>query len=204
MDRFTLAAPASVFREQEVIAAGHALVERFNRDDPEIRLALFCGRGLRKRLDALQQEDPAGYVHFTELHEGKGHWMNLEDRKAIPWMEKFTRTPLPDRVVWFQDDVTRLAFYWLAVPPGQPKAGQQVTAVRQGQTVTLAGKGVPTVTVLLNDAMLDLDQPVTIKDGERNLFEGRLTRTIATLARTLAERADTNLTFSASTTVTLP
>ena len=157
-----------------------------------------------KRLDALQQEDPAGYVHFTELHEGKGHWMNLEDRKAIPWMEKFTRTPLPDRVVWFQDDVTRLAFYWLAVPPGQPKAGQQVTAVRQGQTVTLAGKGVPTVTVLLNDAMLDLDQPVTIKDGERNLFEGRLTRTIATLARTLAERADTNLTFSASTTVTLP
>jgi len=37
-----------------------------------------------KKLDDLQRRDPSGYAHFTELHTGKGHWMDLEDRKAIP------------------------------------------------------------------------------------------------------------------------
>ncbi|HWB60910.1 MAG TPA: hypothetical protein VG733_15545, partial [Chthoniobacteraceae bacterium] len=43
-----------------------------------------------KKLDALQHDDPQGYIHFTELHAGKGHWMDLEDKKAVPWMEKYT------------------------------------------------------------------------------------------------------------------
>jgi hypothetical protein len=157
-----------------------------------------------KRLDALQAEDPQGYVHFTELHAGKGHWMDLEDRKAIPWMEKFTRVPLPERVVWFQDDATHDRCYWLEVPPGQPKAGQEIIAQRQGQAVTISGKGAPKATVLLNDAMLNLDEPVAVRAGDQALFEGRRPRTIATLARTLGERGDTNLTFSAEATVTLP
>ena len=71
-----------------------------------------------KKLDDLQKTDPAGYIHEVELHAGKAHWMDLEDRKAVAWMEKYTRNPLPDKIVWFQDDVTHDRFYWLAIPPG--------------------------------------------------------------------------------------
>jgi hypothetical protein len=157
-----------------------------------------------RKLDTLQHDDPLGYVHFTELHEGKSHWMNLEDRKAIPWMEKFTRTPLLDKIVWHQSTVTHTRLYWLAAPPDQIKAGQEILAQRIGQTITLLSSNVPAVTLLLNDAMLDLDRPVTVGTGGTNLYASRLPRTIATLARTLAERGDTNLAFSAEMRVALP
>lgn len=156
------------------------------------------------KLDDLQRADPEGYIHFTKLHAGKGHWMDLEDRNAVPWMEKFARNTLPKRVVWFQDDVTHTTFYWLAVPENQPKAGQEVEATREGQLVNIQGKGVRQVTVFLNDRMLDLDQPVEIRHAGKAVFAGRLTRSIAALSQTLESRGDTNLMFSARVTVSIP
>ena len=158
-----------------------------------------------QKLDALQQLDPQGYVHFTEVHAGKGHWMDLEDRKAIPWMEKYTRQPLPDKIVWRQDDVTHDRFYWIEVPRSQAAGGQEITAQRRGQTISLsASAGVRAVTVLLNDAMVDLDQAVTVEVQGKPLFTGRLPRTPATLERTLAGRGDPSAMFSAEVTVSLP
>ncbi len=158
-----------------------------------------------QKLDALQKIDPQGYPHFTEVHPNKGHWMDLEDRKAIPWMEKYTRQLLADKIVWLQDDVTHDRFYWLEVPPAQAAAGQEITAHRHGQTISLtASPGVRSVTVLLNDAMLDLDQPVTVEANGKPLFSGPLPRTPATLERTLASRGDPTAMFSAEVTVTLP
>jgi len=155
-----------------------------------------------RELDALQQADTTGYPHFTKLHEGKGHWMDLQDRQAIPWMEKSSRVPLPDKVVWHQSPRTHRRFYWLAVPEARP--GQDIVAQRTGQTVTLAATNTAAVTVLLNDAMVNLDQPVVVRGTGGPLFSNRVARTIATLGRTLAERGDTNLVFSAEVTVTLP
>lgn len=157
-----------------------------------------------KKLDALQLADTQGYVHFTELHAGKGHWMDLQDRQAIPWMERFTRHPLPEKIVWYQDDVTHTRCYWLARPADEVKAGQLLVAERDGQVITLTATNVHTVTVLLNDALLNLDQPVVIRSSGQTLFSNRVTRTIARLATTLEERGDTNLAFSAAVTVTLP
>ncbi len=157
-----------------------------------------------RKLDTLEQGDPAGYIHFTELHAGKGHWMDLKDRKAIPWMERFTRDPLPNKMVWYQDGVTHCTSYWLARPANEVKARQTLLAERAGQVITLTGTRVHTVTVLLNDAMLDLDQPVVIRSGGQTLFSNLVSRTVSRLAETLAERGDPNLAFSAAVTVTLP
>lgn len=64
-----------------------------------------------KKLDQLQSGDSEGYVHETHVVKGKPHWMNLEDAAAVPWMAKFTRNPLPQRVVWQQGDVMHNYFY---------------------------------------------------------------------------------------------
>ena len=48
------------------------------------------GKEYGEQLDKLQKDDPKGYEHFVKIHEGKGHWMNLEDKAALPWMAKFT------------------------------------------------------------------------------------------------------------------
>lgn len=158
-----------------------------------------------RKLDALQKADPGGYVHFTELHAGKPHWMDMQDRKAIPWMEKFTRNPLPGKIVWRQDDVTHHRFYWLALPPGTAKAGQEIFAERQGAVLNVTkSSGVTNLIVRLNDAMTPLDQPVTIRSGTATLFSGAVARTIGVLARTLGERGDPRLVFSAEVLVKLP
>jgi len=156
-----------------------------------------------KKLDTLRAADPGGYEHLTDLPAGKGHWMDMEDRKAIPWMEKFNRQPLPDKIVWLQDDITHDRAYWLAVPVGKASKDQTITATRAGQTVTL-DTTVPEVIVHWNDLMADLDQPVTIKSGDKTLFSGIVPRTIGNLHHTLAERADPDLMFSAEVTVKLP
>ncbi|MFM1801014.1 MAG: hypothetical protein RJA81_366, partial [Planctomycetota bacterium] len=43
------------------------------------------------KLEDLQTKDREGYPHFVKIYEGKGHWMDGEDKVAIPWLEKFSR-----------------------------------------------------------------------------------------------------------------
>jgi predicted esterase len=154
-----------------------------------------------KQLDDLQKADPKGYAHFVHVHEGRGHWMNMEDREAIPWMEKFTRNPLPEKVVWHQSGRVHERFYWLSVPKAEAKPGQHIIAERSGQNITVTATSNPHVTILLNDAMLDLDQPVTVTFNGTALPPCSATRTLAVIRRTLHERGDPHLTFSAEITV---
>ncbi len=150
-----------------------------------------------RKLDALEKADPGGYAHFTEVHKGKGHWMDLEDRKAIPWMERFTRNPLPEKIVWHQDPVKHTHFYWLAVAPEAAHEGLDITATRKGQTITLQSGNAGDVTVLLNDVMLNLDEAVTVTSGGKVIFNAQAGRKIEGIRRTIAERGDPRLVFSA-------
>jgi poly(3-hydroxybutyrate) depolymerase len=153
-----------------------------------------------KKLDALQQGDPVGYVHVVKLHAGKGHWMGREDAEAVPWMAEHLRDSNPRKVVWRQSTVTHGQFYWLANP--EPKAGVEVTASVEGQQVVIEAKGVDRLTVRLSERLVDLSQPVTVVWNGAKRFEGVLPRTIGTVAKTLDERGDPNLTFTAELEIT--
>ena len=56
---------------------------------------------------------------------------------------------------------------------------------------------------MVNDEMLDLDQPVEIIVGDRTVFSGKIPRTIGTLAKSLDERGDPAMLFSGSVGVPL-
>jgi hypothetical protein len=155
-------------------------------------------------LDTLEAMDPDGYAHEVEVHAGKGHWMDLEDAVAVPWMAEFTREPLPHRVVWLQDDVPHERFYWLAVPAGEEVKATKVVANCDAQDITLEVDGMPNLKVRLSDELVDLDQPISVKAGSATLFSGAAPRTIGTLAVTLAERGDPKLVFPAEVTVEIP
>ena len=156
-----------------------------------------------KKLDALQQADPKGYVHWVVLHPGRAHWMNLEDAEALPWMMRFTRDPLPSKVVWMQNGVTHDRLYWLATPAGQAKGGQLAVVTHHGQAfdVQKVDGGLRTLTVLMNDRLVDLDRPVTIAMNGKTLFAGTPKRTVAEMQQTLAARGDPDGVFSASATI---
>jgi poly(3-hydroxybutyrate) depolymerase len=154
----------------------------------------------KQKLAALAAADPGGYPHVVEIHEGKGHWMDLADAVALPWMARNARNIRPERVTWLQDDVTHRRLYWLAVD--EPKAGARLDVRRDGQVFTiLDAKDVAKVRIRLDDSMCDLSKEVVVRrkdgDGERELFRGVPQRTIATIAATLGERDDTKAVYPA-------
>lgn len=151
----------------------------------------------KDQLSELKADDPGGYTHWVEIHADKGHWMDREDAAAIPWMMKFTRRTAPNRVVWKQDDVTHDQFYWLAVPPGTAKPRSLVVARVDGQVVTIEESDVTQLIIRLRDDLLDLDRPVTVRFDGQTLFKGHAPRTSATIARTLEERDDPGLVWTA-------
>jgi poly(3-hydroxybutyrate) depolymerase len=167
--------------------------------------------GVAKRwgetLATLAQTDPGAYPHAVHLVPGKGHWMDREDAAAVPWMAAHERDLRPERIVWLQDDVVHPRFYWLAV--GDPKARARIVASREGQRISVddwTPQG--ELRIRLDDDMLDLAEEVVVTtpgaDGGpgREVFRGRVPRTIETIVRTLLERDDPEGIFCAEIVLT--
>jgi hypothetical protein len=160
-------------------------------------------RDWKAALADLALKDPGGYPHEVTIFEENGHWMERKDAVAVPWMAKHTRNLRPEKIVWLQDDVTSPRFYWLANP--EPKQGQRVVARRSGQTIDIdEASGVTRLVIRLDDAMLDLDRPVSVRVAGQNVFEGIVARSPATLRRTLEERGDPRGMFAAELEVVIP
>ena len=169
-------------------------------------------RSWKTTLADLAAKDPSGYTHEVTIYEENGHWMDRKDAVAVPWMAKFSRNLRPERIVWLQDDVTSPRFYWLANP--DPKGGQRVVAERKGQTITIleaSGFGTSTsakLAIRFDSTMVDLTKPVVVRTGpdlgSTTLFEGVAPATIATMAKTLAERSDPSAIFPAEVVVEVP
>jgi hypothetical protein len=157
-----------------------------------------------EQLAKLRKEDPRGYENFVRIREGKGHWMNLEDKEALPWLAKFDRNPVPDRVVWKQTGTPHDRSYWLAVPKGKAKGGSLVVVERAANKITITkAEDVERLVIRLDDRMIPFQGPVVVEQAGKILHSAPVTRTIATLAKTLADRGDPKLMFDAEVEVIL-
>ncbi|GAB3775642.1 hypothetical protein GCM10028818_20040 [Spirosoma horti] len=152
-------------------------------------------------LDSLQTADPGGYKHLVQLHEGRSHWMQREDTVAVPWMRQFRRNPIPDKVVWKQDDRLLPDFYWLAAPESQRKADWEAIVSYKGNTIRIEKNDYDTLCIRLNDKMMNLDKPVEVLYDGKRIFNAKVTRTPATLRQTITGRHDPGLIFSAEITI---
>ncbi|MCU0702470.1 MAG: hypothetical protein MUF18_00575 [Fimbriiglobus sp.] len=151
-----------------------------------------------------RKDDPSGYEQFVKIHEGKGHWMELEDKAALPWMAKFTRDPAPAKVVWKQTGTPHDRSYWLAVPAKEAKVDSLVVATRDKQSVEVTtAEKVETLIVRFDDRFADLDKPVTVTHAGKQVYTGVASRTVAVMAKTLAGRGDPELVFDAEVQVKL-
>lgn len=149
-------------------------------------------------MQALQNADPDGYVHRSKIYEGLGHWMNRKDAEAVPWMAEFQRNTWPKKVVWFQDDITHDRFYWLKIPDKTAaKAGQQLTATVDGQNIRLDGDVPAGTSLLLSDALLDLDRELTVFIQGKPLPSKKIPRTAGSIRQSLEERLDLPATATA-------
>jgi hypothetical protein len=153
----------------------------------------------------LHDADPGGYTFRDIEHYGQGRFIN--DKSTVGWLSRFTRDPYPDRVVWEQNGPVRASsnplrhtFYYLAIDPDEAFDGSgpdTITAVLDPETnsVALRVDGYDHVRLRLNDAMLDLDRPVTVRVNGRVAVRGTVVRSEATLEATLLERGDRRYMF---------
>jgi hypothetical protein len=156
-----------------------------------------------KELDELQAKDPEGYIHSGHIVPGKPHWMDGEDRAAVPWMAKYTRNPYPNKVVWVQGDVNKEYFYWLGIPLSEAKKGSKLIADIDGNTINIGDCDYSKVRIYLNEKMVDLSQPVKVVHEGNTLFEGTLTPSDALRKKTLYARNDFSYSFPCMVEVTL-
>lgn len=148
-------------------------------------------REWKKKLAELKEADPDGYDHEVVIHERHGHWMQRDDAVAVPWMSKFTREPFPNKVVWYQSGVTHDRYYWLAVNEENKKGGSHVVVVRDGQNFAIEkAEGLNSLTIRFNDQMIDFDQPVVVTWNDKEVFNGKVDRTLGVVAATIADRGD--------------
>jgi hypothetical protein len=147
-----------------------------------------------KKIQALQDADPGFYKYHAQVHEGKPHWMDLEDKVALPWMAAFTRSPHPRKVVWLQDGAgirTQPQSYWVGRPDRRDSLLKaSITAEIKGQDVNVLGTNLDSVAVFLNDSLVDLDKPVAFYWKGAKVGEGLVPRTAANLYLSSEARGD--------------
>jgi poly(3-hydroxybutyrate) depolymerase len=150
-----------------------------------------------EKLDELQKNDPEGYIHDVQIHDGMGHWMQRKDTVAIEWMAQFNRNAYPEKVVWKQSSVTHNRFYWLAVPGETAVKDAEVIATRNGQTIKIERANmVDTLIINLNGDMLDLDNKVTVEYNGQTIYNDIPKRCVSTIWQSLNNRNDLKQFFS--------
>lgn len=148
-----------------------------------------------KRLDSLSSKDVGAYLHDTHVFPGMPHWMYQKDTIAVPWMSKFKRNPLPQKLVWVQDDVLSERFYWLGVPKGRAKNKATVEAAIDGNTIRVTKNDNEILYIYLTDRLMDLNKKVIVIYKEKQIFKGILPRDASVIKET-ALRMDKDLIFN--------
>jgi hypothetical protein len=121
--------------------------------------------------------------------------MNKEDTVAVSWLASFRRNTTPEKIVWKQDDVHHLNFYWLAVPKGSVQTGGEIITFYAGNRISIEKNYADTIYVRLNDAMVNLDRPIELSYEGRSIFNGKVKRNAGIIYKTVLERKDPGLVF---------
>ena len=152
-------------------------------------------------MDSLQRQYPKGYVHETHILEGKGHWMDGEDAAALPWMQQFVRNPYPHNITWRQEEVVQERFYWLVAPANELSQGKEVRLLVKGNTIEVSQCDYSSLTLYLNDEIVNLDKKVKVKINGKTVFSGKVERREEVMRESVGRFSDPAYCFVARLTV---
>lgn len=131
---------------------------------------------------------------------------------SIAWLDRHARNPQPDRVIWdrttsaprsaaglWGNTMHGKQHYWLDVSGLEPGSPEIIARVDRAKNLVVLETLGQTVRLLLNDSMLDLDEPVIVElDGTRRQIQVK--RSLNTMVKTLQQRGDPSHMYVASIT----
>jgi pimeloyl-ACP methyl ester carboxylesterase len=150
-------------------------------------------------IQKLRGELPDAYPVTMEFKPGFGH-RGLPDRDEIGLMYPAVRNSAPRGLTWEMTDGVIRYFYWLHVP--HPGKGQQIEAACRDNRVTVTTTKVAAASILLDSRLIDWRLPLTVEVNSHS-SQRKVEPSLATLCRTLLERGDPDLAFTAELSLDL-
>jgi hypothetical protein len=139
----------------------------------------------------------AGYGNCTLAAEAS-------EAEILSWMKAHARVANPSRVVFVSSDQYVNKAYWIEVPPAEGERRIEASIDRESNTITIRGSGSASVTLLFNDALVDLDRPVKVVcNGAEHLDQ--IPRNVANMLELMwTFRSDPGKLYTAGNTYDLP
>ena len=127
----------------------------------------------------------------------RAHWLVIDELSADAAPETSQAAPMPDanRIVQAENPLyieTRGAMF-----RKQEERRGRVDLVRTGNTVTASTRGVGSFTLLLSPDKFDFAQPVKVVANGREVFNGRVDRSLPTLLKWAARDNDRTMLYAA-------
>ncbi len=179
------------------------------------RIPIEMARAAKVDLDAAK-----GELVYKEFPDGGHDWSLEKDEVVLEWYDKHARVPYPEELVWKSYEKIFARAWWVEVtkrtepPPlimvhldmkGQESERRTelrpptlVKAKRKGNAIEITTEEVKELRVYLDDAMVDLDKPVTLSVNGRKLHDGVVKRSLDTLIEEAHKRRDSSMLFSAA------
>jgi hypothetical protein len=135
-------------------------------------------------------------VTYVEL-PGKGHDIPIADvlAKALAVFDSRQRDPFPKRIDFTMNEQAYAACYWIEIEDYSALPAR-VTARIQGNTVDVESAGVRQMKLSLDDNLVDLSKPVTVRVNGKEIFRGPLRASAQGLLWSAKERMDAQLGYS--------
>ncbi|NUN50995.1 MAG: hypothetical protein HUU15_19490, partial [Candidatus Brocadiae bacterium] len=133
---------------------------------------------------------PRGLVHHFALEsQFRHHWIRAERTSGVVVDPTEGKIPVDARGT----EAQRRAEY---VTRGRARCARLAARV-DGQTIRIATRSAPKVTLWLSDALVDLSRPVTVELNGKQVFKGTVERSLETLVTEIAASRDTGRVFAA-------
>jgi predicted esterase len=144
-------------------------------------------------LNELAKERGGGYVHrYTEYEKGGHGGAQRGMADAVKWAAAHQRNPHPRSVVWEPSRPFIRHFHWLQVD--KPRFFTRIEADIQGNTIDLKLTGIGSgFSILLNEQLVDMDQPVTVRCEGRKLFEGKVQPALSAMLESIEDKLDNRM-----------
>jgi len=181
----------------------------------DAKIPIEMARAAKADLEAAK-----GDLVYKEIADGGHDWSLEKDEVVLDWYGKHVRAAYPEEIVWKSYEKIFARAWWVEVlkrtepPPllivhlDQKGAESErrtelrppaiVKATRKGNAIRITTEEVRELRLHLDDAMVDLDKPVTITVNGRKLHDGIVKRSMDTLIEDARTRRDCGMTFSAA------
>jgi predicted esterase len=162
-------------------------------------------RNYFKKLDGLAQGSPGAYLHHFGEQEGRGHGIDYQPCPA--WIVKHSRKPRPKQLTWTVQQLHHTLHrhnFWLELAAEPAALPLHLTGMIEANTIILtatAKDGTPVtgapLRLVLDDDLVKLDEPLKVVLNGATVHDGAIPRRLAVMTRTLAERGDPAMVFTA-------